>query len=80
MKCQNMIFWKWNENLGDIQWIFAKTAEKKTIKELEKLFEDPSVFTEKISGWLEGSKVSSEAFLQWLDKPENFKKIFKIVD
>ena len=40
----------------------------------------PSVFTEKISGWLEGSKVSSEVFLQWLDKPENFKKIFEIVD
>jgi len=40
----------------------------------------PSVFTEKISGWLEGSKVSSEIFLQWLDKLENFKKIFEIVD
>ena len=87
------------KNLGDIQWIFAKTdnirdldilkskvlqalktAEEKPIKELEKLFVTPSAFTEKISGWLEGSKVSSEAFLQWLDKPENFKKIFEIVD
>lgn len=87
------------KNLGDIQWIFAKTdnirdldvlkskvlqalktADGKPIKELEKLFEKPSAFTEKISGWLEGSKVSSEAFLQWLDKPENFKKIFEIVD
>ena len=87
------------KNLGDIQWIFAKTdnirdldvlkskvlqalktADGKPIKELEKLFEKRSAFTEKISGWLEGSKVSSEAFLQWLDKPENFKKIFEIVD
>ena len=87
------------KNLGDIQWIFAKTgnindlstlktkviqalktADGKPIEELEKLFVTPSAFTEKISGWLEGSKVSSEAFLQWLDKPENFKKIFEIVD
>jgi len=84
------------KNLGDIQWIFAKTdnirdldvlkskvlqalktADGKPIKELEKLFEKRSAFTEKISGWLEGSKVSSEAFLQWLDKPENFKKYLK---
>ena len=51
-----------------------KTAEEKPIKELEKLFVTPSAFTEKISGWLEGSKVSSEIFLQWLYKLENFKK------
>ena len=25
MKYQNMMFWKRNKNLGDIQWIFAKT-------------------------------------------------------
>ena len=87
------------KDLGDIQWIFAKTnnindlqtlkakviaalkkADGKPIDELEKLFEEPSAFTRKISGWLEGSKVSSEVFLQWLDKPENFKKIFEIVD
>ena len=87
------------KNLGDIQWIFAKTdnirdldilkskvlqalktADGKPIEELEKLFVKPSVFTEKISGWLEGSKVSSEIFLQWLDKLENFKKFFEIVD
>ena len=87
------------DDLGNVQWIFAKTnnisdlqtlkakviaalktADGKPIDELEKLFEEPSAFTRKISGWLEGSKVSSEAFLQWLDKPENFKKIFEIVD
>ena len=87
------------KDLGDIQWIFAKTgnirdlqtlkakviealktADGKPIEELEKLFEEPSAFTEKISGWLEGSKISSEAFLQWLDKPENFKKIFEVVN
>ena len=87
------------KDLGDIQWIFAKTnnisdlqtlkakviaalktADGKPIEELEKLFVKPSVFTEKISGWLEGSEVSSEAFLPWLDKLENFKKIFEIVD
>ena len=79
------------KNLGDIQWIFAKTdnirdlnilkskvlqalktADGKPIEELEKLFVTPSAFTEKISGWLEGSKVSSEAFLQWLDNPEKW--------
>ena len=27
-----------------------------------------------------GKEISSEIFLQWLDKPENFKKIFEIVD
>ena len=87
------------KNLGDIQWIFAKTgnindlstlktkviqalktADEKPIEELEKLFVTPSAFTEKISGRLEGSKVSSEIFLQWLDKLENFKKIFEIVN
>ena len=35
------------KNLGDIQWIFAKTAERKPIKELEKLFEHNNVFGEK---------------------------------
>ena len=79
------------KDLGDIQWIFAKTnnisdlqtlkakviealktADRKPIEELEKLFKAPSAFTEKISDWLEGSKVSSEIFLQWLYKLENF--------
>lgn len=32
------------KNLGDTQWIFAKTADGKPIKELEKLFEPNSVF------------------------------------
>ena len=48
------------------------TNNTSPIEELEKLFVKPSVFTEKISGWLEGSKVSSEIFLQWLYKLENF--------
>ena len=61
-------------------WIFAKTAERKPIKELEKLFEESSGFTRKISKWLNVDDISSEAFLQWLDKPESFKKIFEIVD
>ena len=79
------IFAKTN-NINDLQTLKAKviealkTAEGKPIEELEELFVTPSAFTEKISGWLEGSKVSSEAFLQWLDNPENFKKIFEIVD
>ena len=86
-------------DLGDIQWIFAKTnnisdlqtlkakviaalktADGKPIEELEKLFEEPSAFTKKISKWLKVDDISSEVFLQWLDKPENFKKIFEIVD
>jgi len=61
-------------------WVFAKTADRKTIKELEKLFEESSGFTRKISKWLNVDDISSEAFLQWLDKPESFKKIFEIVD
>ena len=79
------------KNLGDIQWIFAKTgnindlstlktkviqalktADGKPIEELEKLFEEPSGFTRKISKWLNVDDISSEAFLQWLDKPEKF--------
>ena len=87
------------KNLGDIQWIFAKTdnirdldvlkskvlqalktADGKPIKELEKLFEEPSAFTRKISKWLKVDDISSEIFLQWLDKLENFKKFFEIVD
>ena len=86
-------------DLGDIQWIFAKTdnirdldvlkskvlqalkaADGKPIKELEKLFEEPSAFTRKISKWLKVDDISSEAFLQWMDNPENFKKIFEIVN
>ena len=86
-------------DLGDIQWIFAKTnnisdlqtlkakviaalktADGKPIEELEKLFEEPSAFTKKISKWLKVDDISSEVFLQWLDKPENFKKIFEIVN
>ena len=87
------------EDLGEIQWIFAKTdnisdlrtlkakviaalktANGEPIKELKKLFEEPSAFTRKISKWLKVDDISSEAFLQWLDKPENFKKIFEIVN
>ena len=68
------------KNLGDTQWIFAKTADGKPIEELEKLFEEPSGFTRKISKWLKVDDISSEAFLQWLDNPENFKKIFEIVN
>jgi hypothetical protein len=44
------------------------------------LFKEPSAFTEKISKWLKVDDISSEVFLQWLDKPENFKKIFEIVN
>lgn len=36
------------KNLGDIQWIFAKTADGKPIEELEKLFVNSnSVFAKK---------------------------------
>ena len=87
------------KNLGDIQWIFAKTdnisdlqtlkakviaalktADGKPIEELEKLFEPNSVFSEKFLKWTKGDKSSAELLLEWLDKPENFKKIFEIVD
>jgi len=57
-----------------------KTADGKPIEELEKLFKEPSAFTEKISKWLKVDDISSEIFLQWLDKLENFKKFFEIVD
>ena len=87
------------KNLGDIQWIFAKTdnirdlnilkskvlqalktADGKPIKELEKLFKPNSAFSEKFLKWTKGDKSSAELLLEWLDKPENFKKIFEIVD
>ena len=86
-------------DLGDIQWIFAKTnnisdlqtlkakviealktADGKPIEELEKLFEPNSVFSKKILKWMGEKEISSEIFLQWLDKLENFKKIFEIVN
>ena len=57
-----------------------KTVDGKPIEELEKLFEEPSAFTRKISKWLKVDDISSEVFLQWLDKLENFEKIFEIVD
>ena len=85
------------KDLGDIQWIFAKTnnisdlqtlkakviaalktADGKPIEELEKLFVKPNNFTEKIKRWIGGDKSSAELLLEWLDKPENFKKIFEI--
>ena len=87
------------KDLGDIQWIFAKTnnisdlqtlkakviealktADGKPIEELEKLFVKPNDFTEKIKRWIGGDKSSAELLLEWLDKPENFKKIFEIVN
>ena len=87
------------KDLGDIQWIFAKTnnisdlqtlkakviealktADGKPIEELEKLFEPNSDFSEKFLKWTKGDKSSAELLLEWLDKPENFKKIFEIVD
>ena len=87
------------KNLGDIQWIFAKTdnirdlnilkskvlqalktADGKPIKELEKLFKPNSAFSEKFLKWTKGDKSSAELLLEWLDKPENFKKIFEIVN
>ena len=87
------------KDLGDIQWIFAKTnnisdlqtlkakviealktADGKPIEELKKLFVKPNDFTEKIKRWIGGDKSSAELLLEWLDKPENFKKIFEIVD
>ena len=37
-------------------------------------------FTEKIKRWIGGDKSSAELLLEWLDKPENFKKIFEIVN
>ena len=86
-------------DLGDIQWIFAKTnnisdlqtlkakviaalktADGKPIEELEKLFKPNSDFSKKILKWMGGKEISSEIFLQWLDKLENFKKFFEIVD
>jgi len=87
------------KNLGDIQWIFAKTdnirdldilkskvlqalktADGKPIKELEKLFEPNSVFGEKFLKWTKGDKASAKLLLEWLDKPENFKNLFEIVN
>ena len=87
------------KDLGDIQWIFAKTnnisdlqtlkakviaalktADGKPIEELEKLFKPNSAFSEKFLKWTKGDKSSAELLLEWLDKPENFKKIFEIVD
>ena len=86
-------------DLGDIQWIFAKTnnisdlqtlkvkviaalktADGKPIEELEKLFgKSINNFSQKVSIWI-GKRASSKSFLEWLDKLENFKKFFEIVD
>ena len=57
-----------------------KTADGKPIEELEKLFKPNSAFSKKILKWMGGKEISSEIFLQWLDKLENFEKIFEIVD
>jgi len=86
-------------DLGEIQWIFAKTdnisdlqtlkakviaalktANGEPIKELKKLFKPNSAFSEKFLKWTKGDKFSAELFLEWLDKPEIFEKIFEIVD
>ena len=91
------------KNLGDIQWIFAKTdnirdlnilkskvlqalktADGKPSEELEKLFEENKAFKEKIGKWIDinhkRKNIKSSSFLEWLDKLENFKKMFEIVD
>ena len=79
------IFAKTN-NISDLQTLKAKviealkTADGKPIEELEKLFKPNSDFSKKILKWMGGKEISSEIFLQWLDKLENFKKFFEIVD
>ena len=57
-----------------------KTADGKPIEELEKLFgKSINDFSQKVSIWI-GKRASSKSFLEWLDKLENFKKFFEIVD
>ena len=73
-------------NMSDLQTLKAKviaalkTADGKPIEELEKLFEPNSAFSEKFLKWTKGDKSSAELLLEWLDKPENFKKFFEIVN
>ena len=83
------IFAKTN-NISDLQTLKAKviealkTADGKPIEELEKLFEENKAFKEKIGKWIDinhkRKNIKSSSFLEWLDKLENFKKFFEIVD
>jgi len=87
------------EDLGEIQWIFAKTdnisdlqtlkakviaalktANGEPIKELEKLFEN-RLFRDKVKVWMNTKKeIKSDSFLEWLNKLDNFKKFFEVVN
>jgi len=48
------------------------------------LFEENKAFKEKIGKWIginhKCKNIKSSSFLEWLDKLENFKKFFEIVD
>ena len=80
MKCQNMIFWKWNKNLGDTQWIFAKTADGKPIKELEKISTEQTkkLFPEFKDVINNNNK--NRFLLEKLNEDDFFKKIFQIAE
>ena len=87
------------EDLGEIQWIFAKTdnisdlrtlktkviaalktANGEPIEELEKLFEN-RLFRDKVKVWMNTKKeIKSDSFLEWLNKLDNFKKFFEVVN
>ncbi len=68
-------------NLKDKIIKTLKKADGETpIDELSKLFTKNSDFSRKASKWIGKDRVSSKSFLEWLDKPENFNKLFEIAE
>ncbi|MFK8299068.1 hypothetical protein ACI76O_11860 [Capnocytophaga cynodegmi] len=87
MKELGNIQWIFNKtnNISDISVLKTnvikalKKADGTPIEEIQKLFENDS-FKDKVILWMNTNKVSPKSFLEWLDEPENFNKLFEIVE
>ncbi|GET46193.1 hypothetical protein [Capnocytophaga felis] len=81
------IQWIFNKtnNISDISVLKTnvikalKKADGTPIEEISKLFKNDG-FKDKVILWMNTNEVSSNSFLDWLDKPENFNKFFEIVE
>lgn len=86
MKDLGDIQWIFNKTngIGDMQILknkilkSLKKADGTPIEEMRELFETPK-FSSKISEWTKENPTPKK-FLEWLDKPENFEKLFKITE
>ena len=56
-----------------------KKVDGSAVDELKELFKNPEM-SSKIAKWMEVERATSNSFIEWLGKSENFDKIFEIVN